>query len=343
MSDKVRLGIVGCGKAGTNFALALVNNDGARVCAVASRTAGSARALADRIGDCAWTTQPAEVFQNPDLDGIIVATPDKLHCEMVVAAADSGKHVLCEKPMCNTVPEADRMIDACLRAGVKLMVGFTERYATPFQDAKRRIDSGEIGEPKMILARRCHPKSIVRGRDWLNDAETGGVLNYAGTHNLDLVCWLMGARPRRVYGEMGQLVLEDRDFTDCAVATLLFDHGGIATLYESFAYPDPYPHGVDRSIEVLGTRGVVRVDMMRQPLESLGEAGVMVGDAVTWPPDGQGLGGAIRAEAEHFVHCIRTDAQPASTGEDGRRAIVLANAAREAARTGRAVEVALDH
>ena len=339
MADRVGIGIIGCGKAGTNFALALRNCAAADVRRVAARTEASAEKLAEANRPCAWSADYADVVSAPEIDAVIVATPDKLHCEMVVAAAEAGKHVLCEKPMCNSVEEADRMVAACRDAGVKLMVGFTERYATTYQDAKRRIESGEIGEPKMILARRCHPKSIVRGRDWLNDEETGGVLNYAGTHNIDLICWLMGQPVRRVYAEMGQLVLEGRAFTDCAVMTFLFENGGIATLYESFAYPTPYPHGVDRSIEVLGTKGVVTVDMMRQPVQSVGEAGMMVGDAVTWPPDGDGLGGAIRAEAEHFVRCVQTGAEPMSRGEDGKRAIVLAQAAREAAETGRAVLV----
>jgi len=339
MSNVAGIGILGCGKAGTNFALALRNCPSAEVRAVAARTETSARRLAEQTGQCDWTTSYHDVLGRDDVEGVIIATPDRLHCEMVVAAAAAGKHVLCEKPMCNSTAEADQMIAACRDAGVRLMIGFTERYATPYQDAKRRIDAGEIGEPKMILARRCHPKSIVRSREWLNDTETGGVLNYAGTHNIDLICWMMGAPARRVYAEMGQLVLEDREFTDCAVMTFLFENGGIATLYESFAYPWPYPHGVDRSLEVLGTNGALEVDMMRQPLESMGEAGFQVGDAVTWPPDDGGLGGAIRAEAEHFVRCILEGAQPATTGEDGRRAIRLAEAAREAARTGRAVVI----
>ena len=339
MGNPLGIGIIGCGKAGTNFALALRNCPTAAVRGVASRTEASARRLAEANPPCRWLTDYSDLLRDPSIDGVIVATPDRLHCEMVVAAAEAGKHVLCEKPMCNTVAEADRMIAACASAGVILMLGFTERYASTFRDAKSRLDSGEIGEPKMILARRCHPKSVIRGRDWLNDSETGGVLNYAGTHNIDLVCWLMAQPVRRVFAEMGQLVVEDRDFTDSAVMTFLFKNGSIATLYESFAYPVPYPHGVDRSIEVLGTRGVITVDMMRQPLQSVGEAGVMLGDAVTWPPDGEGLGGAIRAEAEHFVSCLRTGAKPLSSGEDGRRAILLAQAAREASRTGKAVDV----
>jgi len=339
MKDAVKLGIIGCGKAGTNFALGLRNCADARITAAASRTQASAVKLADLVEDCAWHTDYRRLLDDDNVDGVIVATPDKTHCEIVCAAAEAGKHVLCEKPLCTTVADADRMITACRDAGVHLMVGFTERYAATYRDAKGRIDSGEIGEPKMILARRCHPKHIVRGRDWLNDDETGGVLNYAGTHNIDLICWLMGAKVRRVYAEMGKLVLEGQNFTDSAVMTLLFENGAIATLYESFGYPASYPHGVDRSIEVLGTTGVIVVDMMRQPVTRIGEAGVTVGDAITWPAEGTGLGGAIRTEAAHFVNCIRTGASPLTAGEEGRRAIMLAEAAKQAARTGRAVDI----
>jgi predicted dehydrogenase len=297
----------------------------------------SAKAAAVEFGAASWSADYRRITENPDLDGVIVASPDRFHCEQVVAAAQAGKHVLCEKPMCRDIEEADRMIDAARERSVVLMVGFTERYNHPCMDAKARIARGEIGKPRMILARRCHPRSIVRGRKWLNDAETGGVLNYAGTHNIDLICWLMGAQPDRIYAEMGQLILAGQDFTDCAVMTFRFRDSGVAVLYETFAYPSPYPQGVDRSIEVLGDKGVLHIDFLSQPLKAYTENGYSVGDAVTWPSFEGHIEGALLNELRHFIGCVRSSGRPDTGGEEGKLAIRIANAAREAAHSGQAV------
>ena len=231
------------------------------------------------------------------------------------------------------------MTAACRANGVALMVGFTDRFNQPCLEARRRIDGGEIGAPRMILARRCHPRSVVRGRRWLNDAETEGVLNYAGTHNIDLICWYMGEAPERVHGEMGQLILEGQDFTDCAVMTFKFPSGGIAALYETFAYPENYPHGVDRSIEILGDRGVIRIDLMSQPLTIHTVQGCSLADSLTWPEGPRGLEGALRAEVEHFLDCIREGRAPLTGGEEGQLAIRIAAAARRASESGRSVRI----
>ena len=191
----------------------------------------------------------------------------------------------------------------------------------------------------MILARRCHPKYIVRGRSWLNDNETGGVLNYAGTHNIDLICWLMDAAPERVYSEMGQLVLENQNFTDCAVMTFRFPDNKIAALYESFAYPDPYPHGVDRSIEVLGKKGSLKIDFMHQPLSIHSDKGFSIADSVTWPRINNQLSGALINEVNHFIDSVIENKPVLTSGKAGLLAIRIANAAKQAAQSGQAVYI----
>lgn len=335
----LNLAIIGAGKAGTNMA------DAARSCPrvelkrVASRSAESARKLAERFGVSNHGDDLDEVLADPNVDAVAVTSPDGFHRDHAVRAARAGKHVICEKPMCNSVGEAEEMIAAAKENGVKLMIGFCERFTQPCQEAKRRIEADEIGEPVMILARRCHPKFVVRGRDWLNDDETGGVINYAGAHNIDLICWFMNSEPERVYAEMGNLVLKDRDFTDCAVMTFKFKNGGIAALYESFAYPTPYPHGVDRSVEILGTKGCVNVDFMRQPLTIFAPTGHSIGDAVTWPRENDRLEGAIVNELSQFAAAVLDDAPVPTPGETGLRAIKIANAARETARTGVAATI----
>jgi predicted dehydrogenase len=338
--SRIGIGIVGAGKAGSNFARALQGlNEQAKTVGFCTAHGKTARGAALRFGAELGTEDLSQLLGRADVQAVIVASPDRFHCRQVVAAAEAGKHVLCEKPMCRSEEEAERMIAACRENGVTLMVGFTDRFNQPCLEARRRIDDGEIGVPRMILARRCHPRSVVRGRGWLNDRETGGVLNYAGTHNIDLICWYMGGPPERVYGEMGQLILEGQDFTDCAVMTFKFPNGGIAALYETFAYPENYPHGVDRSIEILGDRGVIRIDLMSQPLRIHTARGCSLADALTWPEGFRGLEGALRNEVEHFLDCLREGRAPMIGGEEGKRAIRIAAAARSASESGRSVAI----
>ncbi|UCF96592.1 MAG: Gfo/Idh/MocA family oxidoreductase [Spirochaetaceae bacterium] len=338
--NQIGIGIVGAGKAGSNFTRALQSlSEQARVIGFCTAHGETAREAARRFEVELGTDNLPELLGSPDVDAVIVASPDRFHCPQVIAAAESGKHVLCEKPMARNAEEAERMIAACRDNGVILMVGFTDRFNQPCLEAKRRIEAGEIGSPRMILARRCHPRSVVRGRKWLNDRETEGVLSYAGTHNIDLICWYMGGTPERVHGEMGQLILTGQDFTDCAVMTFKFPDGGIAVLYETFAYPDNYPHGVDRSLEILGERGVIKIDLMSQPLHIHTAAGFSLADSLTWPQGSRGLEGALRAEVEHFLDCIRQGSTPITGGEEGRLAIRIAAAARRASESGRAVRL----
>jgi predicted dehydrogenase len=336
--SRIGVGLVGAGKAGSNFAQALQGlSEQARIIGLCTAHGETAREAARRFQAQVGTDDLSQLIERADVEAVIVASPDRYHCEQVIAAAGAGKHVLCEKPMCRNVEEAERMIAACRDSGVILMIGFTDRFNQPCLEAKRRIEAGEIGVPRMILARRCHPRSVVRGRRWLNDGETGGVLNYAGTHNIDLICWYMGGAPERVHAEMGQLILEGQNFTDCAVMTFRFPDGGIAALYETFAYPENYPHGVDRSVEILGDKGVIKIDLMSQPLMIHTAGGYSLADSLTWPEDSRGLDGALRAEVEHFLDCIRDGKRPMTGGEEGKLAIRIASAARRASESGHSV------
>lgn len=336
MHRTVTFSMIGAGKAARALARAIHDCPRARLARVMSPSGESAARLAAEFGVPLHGSRFEEAVRDPAVDAVVLATPNRVHCEQALAAFEAGKHVLCEKPMCNTEAEAQAMLGAAVRAGRHLMIGFTERFNQPCLDAHARILRGEIGRPVMLLARRCHPKTLVRDRAWINDDETGGVLHYAGAHNIDLACWFLGDRtPERVYAEMGRLVHPaSQRFTDSAVATLRFPDGGIAALYESFGYPSPYPHGVDRSIEILGTEGRILLDFMRQPLVLDSAAGHAVSDATTWPQVPDGAAGAAGQEIRQFVALLLDQIQNPAPGTAGLRALRIALAARRAATTG---------
>jgi len=146
---------------------------------------------------------------------------------------------------------------------------------------------------------------------------------------------LLDSQPERIYAETGRLVLPpEQEFTDSAVMTLRFRNGAIATLYESFGYPDPYPAGCDRSLEILGTKGAMTIDLMRQPLSVFSPTGTSVGDAVTWPWSAGPPEGAVAAIVDHFVEAVLDSKPVLTSGAAGMQAMVLATAASRAGATG---------
>ena len=110
----------------------------------------AARALAEPL-NIAWETDYRAILQDDSIDALYIALPHHLHEEVTIAAAEAGKHILLEKPMANSLDEADRMLAAQRRAGVKLMMGFTHRFHSELESAKRLIDAGELGRLTLAI------------------------------------------------------------------------------------------------------------------------------------------------------------------------------------------------
>src|SRR5579875_2562937 len=143
----LRWGIVGPGRiANDELAPAISKDPNSELVAVVSRDPDRARAFADRHG-CRWAGTDYEgMLALPDVDVVLIATPNALHADQVAAAARAGKHVFCEKPLATTAPAARRAVDACREAGVTLGINFQTRWQQAFRDARHVIMSGEIGD-----------------------------------------------------------------------------------------------------------------------------------------------------------------------------------------------------
>src|SRR5262249_40883668 len=146
-----------------------------------------------------WTSSRAELLADPEVTAVYVATEHHRHCEDVVAAAEAGKHVLCEKPMANSIPECRRMIEACRASGVALQIAYYRRYYPKMLQMKELLDSGAIGEPvtahihlayRLDRTRIGPPRTPYGTYGWRLNASLsgGGALVDTGSHRLDLLC-----------------------------------------------------------------------------------------------------------------------------------------------------------
>jgi predicted dehydrogenase len=341
--EPARIGLIGCGGIARSAHLpAIAHLSGlVRLVAAADVRAEAARSAAAPFGADAYTDY-RQVLARRDVDMVILCTPEYAHREQVEAAAAAGKHVLSEKPMARTLAEADAMIDAARRAGVRLMIGHSRRFTGRYQQVRRAIDAGEIGEVRVLREneRRSRPPAGEAGTYWTPEHWTGdpsrsvGAVLTNGIHEADLFRWFAGAEPVRVFAEHkttrpGSLV------PDFITFTVEFANGAVASAEVSNCLPPGYPSY--HQLEIHGTRGSLRArDHDQQALMRYRDGG-------TDHPDSYHLllhvQDAYVSELAQFVKAWREDRPVPLPAEEAREALRLALAADQSARTGRAVDL----
>jgi predicted dehydrogenase len=273
-------------------------------------------------------------IERPDVQAVIVCTPNADHTAPVLAAAQAGKHILCEKPIATTLTEARAMIRACRDHGVVLQIAFVCRYDPLYQTARELIISGAIGEPLALIG----GNRGKRPPGWFLDpiqAGGGAILDHS-VHVTDLMRWYIGDEVAEVYAEMGTLLPPRIPVEDCGLVFLRFTRGAIGVVDPSWIYPPSFPTYGDMWLEVLGTHGALYVDDRRHRLTLYPRDS---GSTPRWIPFGAD---ADRAMIEDFLRCIRGEAEPLATGEDGLRALEIALAAYRSAREGQPVRLPLE-
>jgi predicted dehydrogenase len=333
----VKVGIIGAGKAGALFGKAVVASKNGELQAIAAATQDEADSVGPALNCPHNTGDWKAVLGDPKVQAVFICSPTFLHAEMAIAAAEAGKHVLCDKPMCLSSDEADAMTAACEKAGVMLMIGFIERFNPAFRVVKENIKNGNIGDPVMVSCRRVHPP---RKGSWImDDSKSGGAFLHTGCHNIDLVQWLFDCPVTSLSAEQRESGISP-GFTDVSTVIGKLENGVMFSMMESYAHPTGLPMGVDRSFEILGTEGALYLDLLRSPVTLCNDEGWQYQDVLTWvEADGQ-LSGALTDETEYFLQCILDGVEPdEARGDEGKRTIQVYEAAKRAAAEGKRVTI----
>ena len=311
---KANMAVVGCGFWGKNHARIYNELDNANLIAVADLNADAACALGERYG-ADYHGDPTDLIKRDDVDAISICTPTVTHAKIALEAIEAGKHVLVEKPMTSTVAEAESLIAASEKAGVKLTVGFVERFNPGVIEALKLVREGKIGD--VILA-RAHRVSRYPLR--ISDV---GVVKDLAIHDADIVRQLFGAEPETVYATAGNLV---HSFEDYANIMLRFPGNRSAFIETNWLTP----HKIRRLI-LTGSEGLITVEFITQEVTVEDDEGRYQPFLEPREP--------LTLELESFVEAILEDKPPAISGEDGLRALEICEAALESARTGKPVKL----
>ncbi|UUZ80535.1 Gfo/Idh/MocA family oxidoreductase [Paenibacillus sp. P26] len=205
MSKTFRIGIIGCGGiANGKHMPALKNQPNAEMVAFCDIVEERAREAADKYGaeDAKVYTDYRELLADTSLDVVHICTPNDSHAEITIASLESGKHVMCEKPMAKTAADARRMVEAAKRTGKKLTIGYQNRFRQDSQFLKQICSDGELGEIYYAKAHAIRRRAVPTWGVFLDEEKQGGgPLIDIGTHALDLTLWMMdNYKPKAVLG-----------------------------------------------------------------------------------------------------------------------------------------------
>lgn len=251
-----------------------------------------------------------------EIDAVDICLPHHLHGQAIIDAADAGKHILCEKPMCTSLAEADRIASAVKKAGVIYMSAHNQLFMPVVQEAKRMIDAGEIGRVFWLRSQDCF--TVGKGRfkgSWRADVKTqgGGELIDTGYHPSYRLLHLAGSPAVSVHGQMGRF-LNDIQGEDAASVQVRFANGAIGEILTSWAFPNPFG---THQIHVIGETGQIfgsENTLYHLPAGAAAEPAKRTFAAVD----------TFEAEVGHFAECLRGERKrPLHGVEEGRAVLDL--------------------
>lgn len=341
MSEKLRFAIVGAGVISPFHAKAIAANENAELVAIADVVEEKARKLAGDFAVKDVYTDYEEMLKRDDIDVVNVCTPSGLHAEVTIAAAQAGKHVLCEKPLDITLDKMERMIRVTRERGVKLGVVYQRRTFPAAIATRRAIQEGKLG--KLVLGDAY--LKYYRSQEYYNSAgwrgtwelDGGGALMNQGVHGIDLIQWMVGD-VESVFAHAAPLV-RDIAVEDTAVAVVKYKNGAYGVIQGTTSV---YP-GMETRFEIHGEKGTI----------IFGDSGFKQWEFIDSDEKAPEVQGTLAASSsatnistdghtilvDDLIRAIRENRDPMITGEDASKAVKIILAIYESARTGKEVKL----
>ena len=282
--------------------------------------------------------------ENPQV--VFIATPEPIHREHAIAAAEHGAQVFLEKPMATSLEDADAINKACKDAHVKLMIGYILRFEISYAMIQSAVADGSIGRFLSAYARRMATISEARRLDGRFSP-----LTYIGVHDIDQILWYHPVPVKSVYARAVKgRVWEEFTTFDSAWLMMEFEDDALGIHEVGWCLPEEWAkwqnpvswNGFgDVSMNVTGTHGNLFLDFTPMNLYGINREGWKMPDTRHWPILNNKIVGSVKLEVEHFFDCIQNDKTPLVTGEDGRRSLEVMLAAEKSIAEGKKINLPL--
>jgi len=329
---ELRIGLAGLGSMGRNHLRILASRTDIRLAAIADPVADALAAAVATSGAQAFD-EPLAMIAEAELDALVIAAPTTSHVTLALAAIQRDIAVLVEKPLAESAEEGERIVIAARERGVPVQVGHVERFNPAVLELGRLLKDGWLSSIYSIASRRAGPFP-----DRIRDV---GVTIDLATHDADILSWVAGERPSRVYAETAQRIHANHE--DLLFGLLHFPSGATGMLDVNWLTP-----AKRRQLVVVGEEGMFELDYLTQRLTFTratdttnprligGYAPTFEGDVAELPVIS---GEPLAAEIEAFLRVVREGGRPLVDAEDGLWAVAIATSLLTAAATGQAVDL----
>jgi myo-inositol 2-dehydrogenase/D-chiro-inositol 1-dehydrogenase len=327
----LKIAVVGTGFIGSVHAKNVARHPGTELAAVYGANLEFAKRAAATTGTKA-VADVAEIFDHPDLQAVVIATPTSTHVEYLRQAARAGKAIYCEKPIGLDYREAEQAVEAVRAAGVPVMLGFNRRFDPNHAALRQEVQSGAVGNLELIQMTSRGPS--LPPISYL--ATSGGQLRDQTVHFFDLLRWISGDEPEEVFAVGAALVdpkVAEVGDIDTSIVTIRLSRGTLCQIDSSRRTG----YGYDERIEAFGSKGLV--ESRRQRFRGVSR---YFGDKVI--EDGLHAGWFERIEQSYyqaldaFVNAVAQGTPPSPSLEDGLKAQLLADKATESLKSGQPVK-----
>ena len=328
----LNVGLLGAGRIAGVHATAISRHPESTLAAVSDYIPTAAEKLAAEYGTTARTTE--EIIADDSIDAVLIATSTDTHSDLIEAATAAGKAVLCEKPVDLSLERARACQKVAAANGKPVMIGFHRRFDPSFAAMKAALEAGEIGKPEMLSITSFDPApppvAYVK--------VSGGLFRDMMIHDFDMTNFMMGDAPVSVMATGSSIVdaeIGQAGDVDTAVVTMTYQDGRIVVIKNSRRAA----YGYDQRAELLGSKGLLQVQNLRENLVVKSTEAGVTGAKPTYFFLERYMP-AYAAEWAAFVEALGSGKAMPVTLDDGVAALVMAEAATRSAKSGQPVNIA---
>jgi UDP-N-acetylglucosamine 3-dehydrogenase len=331
--DRIRCGVIGLGWFGEHHVDTLKQLPAVDVAAVCTRRENRLSEIAEKYNILKKYTNYHDLLADKDIDMVTIVTHVKDHFKPTIDALRAGKHVFLEKPMADSVEDCDKILAEVEKTDKSFMVGHVCRFDTAYALAKEEIEAGNIGKILSMYARRNLAKWITHSH-----LDKISALFGDGIHDIDLMFWYTGAKPKSVYAQTMNTRPELR-YDDIGWALFRFDNDAFAVMENVWCLPDNVPFAIDARMEVIGTKGAIYIDNSGSNYMVLTEKGMGYPQSTYWPTVHGLRRGYLKEEFDYFLKCIARGEKPTViTPQESRDAVYAMKMAEKSARENKVIE-----
>lgn len=330
---QLKVAVIGLGVMGQQHAKIYAQMPHAQLVAVHDLNHDHAQKIAQQ-----FATQAIEnldqLLADADIDAVSICTSDDQHRAIACQACEQGKAILLEKPLADTVEDAQAIVDSVEETQARLMVGHTLRWDPRYYLAREAVQAGKVGEVIHLYARRNNAYQNgkrLQGRT--------SVAMFLGVHDIDAIEWITGERIVEVAAVEVYKRLREYNVADAIITTLRFASGAIGSYETSWVLPDNHVD-LDAKLDITGTEGVLNIDILEQNIRLYGQ-----GEKITYPDTLYGVDlydrrtGIMREEITSFVDSVLHEQPFPITVQEAFRAVHIVQAIEQSAAQGQPVKM----